>query len=264
MRSFYRLLTELSSIKWISQLTGRFAKSAFSKRFIPHFIKTYGIRADEAEKELHEYPTLNDFFIRKLKTGSRRIDPDEDAIISPVDGTLTAFGAIEEGMLLNIKGQDYNIDELLNQSPRTVSYKHGFYFILYLSPSDYHRIHAPITAQIVENDHIPGRCFPVNQFGMKHVSKVLCRNERKITYLHHPSGDLALIKVGALNVSGIQYEDGLQPSVTKGDPLAYFEFGSTVVMLLEKDMFESDPELELGQHVRMGQRLGRLHNRNFS
>src|SRR5690606_32666270 len=142
-------------------------------------------------------------------------------------------------------GQDYDVKELLNHSPRTVTYEQGTYFILYLSPSDYHRIHAPISAKIVEKDHIPGRSFPVNDFGMKRVTKVLSRNERKITYLHHPSGDVAVIKVGALNVSGIRYEESLPSFVSKGDPLAYFEFGSTVVLLVEKNMLQLNKHLEI-------------------
>lgn len=238
---------------------GYMAKSSFSKFLIPYFVKTYDIRTDEAEKQLDEYKSLNDFFIRKLKPASRPINQDPNVIISPVDGTLTAFGTISNGTIFNIKGQNYDVKQLLNNSPRTVNYEQGYYFILYLSPSDYHRIHSPITAKIVEKDYIPGRRFPVNAFGLNRVSKVLSRNERKITYFHHPYGEVALIKIGALNISSICYEESLQSEVCKGDPLAYFEFGSTVVLLLEKDMFEFHSSLRTDQQVFMGQALGYMH-----
>ncbi|GIQ66629.1 hypothetical protein PACILC2_51970 [Paenibacillus cisolokensis] len=56
-----RSMTELSSRKWISRLTGRFAHSRASRRFIPRFVRIYGIRVEEAEKPLEQYTTLNEF-----------------------------------------------------------------------------------------------------------------------------------------------------------------------------------------------------------
>ncbi|MCC2684447.1 MAG: phosphatidylserine decarboxylase, partial [Paenibacillaceae bacterium] len=166
-RSF-RLLTELSSRKWVSKLAGRFAKSRLSRRFIPRFVKTYGIDWQEAEKPLNEYETLNEFFTRKLKRGGRPVHADTNAVVSPVDGLITGMGNIESGRMLNIKGQDYTVEALLNGSPRTVNYLNGFYYVLYLSPKDYHRIHSPVSGKIIEKEYIPGRVYPVNDFGLRH------------------------------------------------------------------------------------------------
>lgn len=70
-----------------------------------------------------------------------------------------------------MKGQDYSVEELLNRSPRIESYKHGYAFVLYLSPTDYHRIHAPVTGKKLESEHIEGRVYPVNDFGMRHMKR---------------------------------------------------------------------------------------------
>ncbi|MGO4275294.1 phosphatidylserine decarboxylase, partial [Paenibacillus sp. TAF58] len=66
-KPFFRLLTELSSRKWVSQVTGAFARSKVSRIFIPRFAQTSGIRIEDAEKQLQDYKSLNDFFTRRLK-----------------------------------------------------------------------------------------------------------------------------------------------------------------------------------------------------
>ncbi|PZE21368.1 archaetidylserine decarboxylase [Paenibacillus xerothermodurans] len=257
-KSFFRLLTELSSRKFISRLTGSFAKSRASRGLIQRFAKIYGIPLEDAEKPWTEYVSLNDFFTRRLKQGLRPIDPEDQVLVSPVDATITGMGPIREGLILNVKGQDYTVEEMLNHSPRTVNYKNGFYFVLYLSPTDYHRIHSPIEGDIIEKEHIPGKVYPVNEFGLRNMRRVLSRNERLITYMQHETGELAVVKVGAMNVSSIKYVSPLSDRPGRGDELAYFEFGSTVVLLLETDTFDSRPDLEVGSKVKMGERLGIL------
>ncbi|OPA80154.1 phosphatidylserine decarboxylase [Paenibacillus selenitireducens] len=259
-KTLLRYMTELSSRKWISQLTGKFAHSSASRHLIPRFAKIYGIRIDDAEKELQEYRTLNQFFTRRLKPGLRPIDPNPDTLVSPVDALITGMGSIEDGLILNVKGQDYTLEELLNRSPYVDTYKHGTYFVLYLSPTDYHRIHTPVAGQFVESEHVLGKVYPVNDFGLNHMKRVLSRNERLITYIRHQYGEVAVVKVGAMNVSSIQYVKPVAKSWEKGQDLAYFEFGSTVVLLTENGTFTPRSDLGLGSKVKMGEALGTLHS----
>ncbi|TVY08942.1 archaetidylserine decarboxylase [Paenibacillus cremeus] len=254
--SLFRLLTELSSRKTVSKLTGAFAKSKASRALIPRFAKTYGIRIEDAEKAVHEYASLNDFFTRRLKSGLRPIDLTTETMVSPVDALITGMGPIKEGLIVNVKGQDYTIEELLNHSPRMINYTNGFYYVLYLSPTDYHRIHSPVDGTIVEKEHVAGKVYPVNDFGLKHMKRVLSRNERLITYVQHEAGEVAVVKVGALNVSSIQYVSPLPDQLERGGELAYFEFGSTVVLLTETGTFESRKDLLVGSKVKMGEALG--------
>ncbi|MUT65870.1 archaetidylserine decarboxylase [Paenibacillus sp. NEAU-GSW1] len=256
--SFFRAMTELSSRKWISALTGRFAQSTASRIFIKKFANMYGIKIEEAEKPLHEYRTLNEFFTRRLKPGARTIDSGSDSLASPVDALVTGAGPVDAGTILNIKGQDYTVDQLLNQSPRKENYMNGYCMVLYLSPTDYHRIHSPVKGLIVEREHVPGKVYPVNDFGLTRMRHVLSRNERLITYIQHEKGEAAVVKVGAMNVSSIRYIDPAQQSADRGGELACFAFGSTVVLLLEDGTFEPRADLKVGLKVRMGERLGKL------
>lgn len=253
-----RSMTELSSRKWVSRITGKLAQSTASRRFISRFASTYSINTEEAEKNLSEYKTLNEFFTRRLKPGLRTIHEAADSLVSPVDALVTGAGPISAGTILNVKGQDYTIDELLNQSPRTACYMNGYYMVLYLSPTDYHRIHTPASGRIVEREHVEGKVYPVNDFGLRHMRRVLSRNERLITYMKHDSGEIAVVKVGAMNVSSIQYVKPLREKMNKGDELAYFEFGSTVVLLTEDETFMPREDMAVGLKVKMGEKLGIL------
>jgi phosphatidylserine decarboxylase len=260
MKPIYKLLTELSSRKTISQITGAFAKSGISKAFIPHFAKTYGIKLEEAEKAIHEYPTLNAFFTRRLKKGVRTIDPSENAVVSPVDAVITGIGEIKDGTILSVKGQRYTIAEMLEEPELEKIYRNGHYVVLYLSPTDYHRIHTPISGKIIKHVHKAGKYYPVNDFGLKHMKRVLSRNERLITYMSNPYTEIAVVKVGALNVASIQLNDRLKnvTKVKKGEELAYFEFGSTVVLLLKESTFQFESHLKEGDKVQVGEKLGTM------
>ncbi|WP_017814169.1 MULTISPECIES: archaetidylserine decarboxylase [Paenibacillus] len=256
--SLFRLMTELSSRKWVSRLTGSFAKSRASRALIPKFIQAYRIPAEDAEKSVNDYHTLNEFFTRRLRPGARPIDADPMSLTSPVDALITAMGPLQDGLIPQVKGQDYSLEELLNHSPRMETYRDGYMFVLYLSPTDYHRIHAPVTGKQTERDHIPGKVYPVNDKSMLNMRAVLSRNERQITYMKHHYGEVAVVKVGALNVSSIRYADETRTSWNKGDELAYFEFGSTIVLLIQQGTFTPDEMLHIGSRVKMGEKLGTL------
>ena len=57
-----------------------------SCEIIENFARENGIDLNEAEKNLNEFTSFNDFFIRKLKEGARKIDFEESTLVSPADG----------------------------------------------------------------------------------------------------------------------------------------------------------------------------------
>jgi phosphatidylserine decarboxylase len=256
-----RITTELTSIKFVSRLTGKFAKSAFSKRFINFFANTYNIRIDEAELTPQEYPSLNAFFTRRLKAGARKIDDNPFSLISPVDARVTAIGTYLSDVSMFVKGQYYSITDLLPDPDLAARFNEGYFVVLYLSPTDYHRIHSPIQGDWKMNWHVNGAVLPVHDPALKHVRHVLSRNERVITHLQNEDLDVAVIKVGAMNVASIKYTHPPGTSIGKGDELAYFEFGSTVVLLVkplnkEETKFNWEPMLYEGDRVKMGEAIG--------
>ena len=69
-----------------------------------------------SEPDLHAYPNLAAFFYRTLKPGSRPLDPDANALLSPADGKILQSGRIEGGDIEQVKGMTYSVDALLGKN----------------------------------------------------------------------------------------------------------------------------------------------------
>jgi phosphatidylserine decarboxylase len=246
------------------------------------FARAVGANLDEVELELAGYPSLGDFFARKLRHGARAVDPAPAAIISPCDGVLAARGTAAAGALVQAKGRMYRLAELVADGELAAQLTGGPYATIYLSPRDYHRVHAPVDARILGYDYLPGALWPVNPRVAARRDGLLARNERVVIRMHAGAlGNVALVMVGASGVGNIRLAPGLgaaagavladsarwraarEPrrvelpgvSVARGDELGAFRLGSTVVLVFEPDKAELAGDV--GQAVRFGQRIGR-------
>src|SRR5262245_18879961 len=220
-------------------------------------------RADprEAELALDAYPSLGAFFVRRLKPGARALDPDPHALLSPCDGTLQALGRIERGTLLQAKGQDYAVDELLGTAEPGL--EGAWTATIYLSPRDYHRVHAPLSSALEEVRWLPGERRSVAPRVLARVPRVLATNERAVLAMRGERVPFHLVMVGALNVGRIRVvgvEPGRSPArplpFARGAELARFEMGSTVVLVVPGA--RPLPGLAAGDGVRLGQRIAEL------
>lgn len=209
------------------------------------------------ELSIHQFPTLHDFFIRKLKTGVRPISEEERSIISPVDAVIEDIGEINHNAMIEVKGKTYSISEMLGDQEKTKPYLNGTYVIFYLSPSHYHRIHAPVTG-IVRNQWVLGsKSYPVNKWGLKYGKKTLSKNYRSITEIEVHNTKIAMVKVGAMFVNSIELTHENE-SLIKGQEMAYFTFGSTVVLLLPSNQFSLLPFIKTPHHIKMGEKIGEI------
>ncbi|SDW67641.1 phosphatidylserine decarboxylase [Marininema mesophilum] len=273
------LITVLKALpkKTISRWMGSFSRTSFSRRFIPFYIKRFNVDISEAEHPVTAYPTLLDFFVRDLKEGVRPIDSDPEVITSPVDGAVSQKGCIAEGTMLQAKGVTYSLEALLAEdSLLAAQFAGGDFLTLYLSPRDYHRIHAPVSGKVTALTYVPGTLFPVNELGVQRVHGLFARNERLITLMDSPCGKVAVIKVGATNVGSIRvnYEPEVCTNhpkqkkivrreystpawLDKGEEMGRFEFGSTVILLFQKNRVKWIKDLKAGVPVRMGEALAR-------
>jgi phosphatidylserine decarboxylase len=69
------------------------------------FARSFGIDVSEAELPLAAYPSVNAFFVRRLRPGSRPSPDDPTVLASPVDGVLGASGPVTSGRLLQAIGR---------------------------------------------------------------------------------------------------------------------------------------------------------------
>jgi len=214
---------------------------------------------DEVEREKEDFRTLHELFVRKLKQGARAIHDDENSVCSPVDAVYEDNGMISSDAIITVKGKDYSIEEMLGNKDELQKYIGGKYVLLYLSPSHYHRIHAPISGEVINRWSLGKKSYPVNQLGMKYGKAPLSKNYRLITELKHSKGTIAVVKVGAMFVNSIELTHN-GSYLEKGEEFAYFSFGSTVVLLFEKDTFQLREDLKPHTEVKYGEALGELMN----
>jgi phosphatidylserine decarboxylase len=257
----YRLLIELTNGRFTSAILKRFARSGLSRLIVPSFARVYQLNQAEMEKELHEFPTLHDLFVRNLKKGARTIDQSHDSVVSPVDAVLEVVGPIKENSEIIVKGKTYSIEEMLGDPKVMPKYLNGTYVILYLSPSHYHRIHSPVSGTVTNQWTLGSKSYPVNKLGLKYGVRTLAKNYRVITEVDTEFGHVAIVKVGAMFVNSIEtIHEGSE--LVKGGEIAYFTFGSTVVLLFEKNTFELDDNLKTPQEMKVGEKLGTLNKSN--
>jgi phosphatidylserine decarboxylase len=276
----------------VSRLVGRVADVPVPRAVRPAvhglFARSVGADLGEVELPLTDYRTLDAFFTRRLRDGTRTMPEDPDIVVSPVDGRVTAVGDVTVDGTLEVKGQPWTSEQLLDDPGEAGRYDGGSFVILYLSPRDYHRIHAPYEGRLDWARHAPGRLLPVNPPAVTVEPDLFVRNERISCAMDTRAGRMAVVAVGALDVGRIstafdpgwngprggvsnrprgnattrRYEPPLE--IVRGDELMTFHLGSSVVVLLERGAVELVPDLEPGDRVRLGQPLGAASGTNRS
>ncbi|HLO12761.1 MAG TPA: phosphatidylserine decarboxylase [Pseudoneobacillus sp.] len=258
IQGLYRLMIELTNGKWTSSLLRRFARSRASRFVVPSFARIYQLNVDEMEKSVSEYPTLHDLFVRTLKNESRVIDRSEDSVVSPVDAVIEDIGPIKETSEILVKGKTYSIEEMLGDQEVLSKYLNGTYMILYLSPSHYHRIHSPVDGTVTKQWTLGAKSYPVNKLGLKYGVRTLAKNYRVITEVKTSFGHVAIVKVGAMFVNSIETTHK-GSELEKGGEMAYFSFGSTVVLLFEKNTFQVESAIQTPKDIKVGEKIGVIH-----
>ncbi len=249
----------------ISQLFEKISHFAFYPK-IQILINKFYIRIFNINMEgfdtLQSYPTLNALFTRSL-VKMRSFDKSEVAMIAPCDSVVMESGVCKENLAMQIKGKSYKIDDFIHHKID----ENFFYVNFYLSPSDYHRFHAPIDLWVKKIAFIQGLLLPVNERSLYKNENLFIKNKRVVLECEDEFGnDLYYVAVGALNVGKIQinleskianlkenesfcYEKPI--FVKKGDELGCFQMGSTIVMFSKNWEYN----LKIKEKVLFGQQI---------
>ncbi len=135
----------------------------------------------------------------------------------------------------------------------------GTYGVYYLSPRDYHRVHAPTGGLVRSVTPLEGASYPVNALGVRRIEGLFVRNKRTVFVLDTDDGPVVLVMVGATNVGRITASVNAGERVEKGQELGIFHLGSTVVLLTPKSADLAYLRVHEGELVRYGQAV--LHRR---
>ncbi|MCR5537231.1 MAG: archaetidylserine decarboxylase [Succinivibrio sp.] len=272
---FMQATEQVTPFGLLTKLSGKLASAplgGMTQLLIRSFIKSYHINLEEcANQDLSSYKTFNDFFVRKLKPDARPI-AENCAAILPCDGTIGQVGDILHGRLIQAKGIDYSLRALLGGDQRDCDhFESGGFCTIYLSPSNYHRVHMPLEGTLLKTIHIPGRHFPVGPRNISNLPSLYTDNERLVCLFGTEIGQFAVVFVAAALVGGIHtswsgtienrnklkidYYDPDQFHYQRGDEIGYFNYGSTVICLWGENAAELEEELGAGLGVQMGQEM---------
>ena len=239
------------------------------------YCRAYEVDLADYELPAGGFETFDAFFTRSLKPNARALDADLQAVLSPADGRVEGCGDIDEVGKLRIKGSDYTVAELLGGDDEATRYQGGQFCVIYLSPRDYHRVHAPLSGAVSRCQHVPGTLYPVNEIGVGHVPQLFARNERVAVHQMTDFGPVCTVLVGAIGVGHItlsfepdistnrghtlserSYAVGQAPRLGRGEELGVFHLGSTVIVFLGTAM-SWKLVVRLGDEIRMGEALAR-------
>lgn len=242
---------------------------------IRRFAAAYGVDLSEAARGIGQFSSFNDFFTRELKPGARPLADAQEFILSPADGAVSQLGPVSGGRIIQAKGRDYSVAEILGcGADEAARFEGGSFITIYLSPKDYHRVHMPAAGTLAQTTYIPGDLFSVNTATAAGVDRLFARNERLSCRFDGPDGHFASIMVGAMIVAGIDtvwpntfrthasaqvHEDFTKAghALAAGDEMGRFYLGSTVVLLFEQGRADWREDLKPGDPLRMGEAIAR-------
>ena len=237
------------------------------------------------------WKSFNDFFAKKLKSPDQRpiAFPEDPAVVTaPADSRSMGVWKIDGDS--NIVHQDgvvvkstrlKSISALLGED---CSYKNDFangtFTHMFLDVNDYHRYHFPVggtvkEVRIIEEDDAVGGVVDWDPKSGKYIFEAATPGWQGIETRGYVIVDtkqyglVAILPVGMSQVSSVNFEENIKPGevARKGDPLGYFLFGGSDIILL----FQSKVEFQLTvpkekggdyEHLLMGEEYGRLSSSN--
>jgi phosphatidylserine decarboxylase len=236
----------------VSRAVGRLCDanlpSGVSRAVVGLYVHAYGVDLAECVSGSGPYKSFDEFFTRRLRPGQRTISENELDVVSPADGTIEAIGPVDVDGTLWVKRYPYRVTDLLGNDADAARYRGGHFAVVYLSPRDYHRVHAPVSGEIVRVRSMPGDLFPVNVIGKRHVPGLFGKNRRVAICIDTARlGQVAVVMVGAMIVGRITVDavpaqdvphgtHRIDPprAVSKGEQIGIFHLGSTVVLFVER------------------------------
>lgn len=231
--------------KFLSEIYGKKMDSAKSAEKILPFVREHEIDMEESLKQLEEFTSFNDFFIRKLKPGSRKVAVEENAVASPADGKILAFEDLTSTKEFFLKGDKFTLEEFLGDKELAQKYEGGIFLIVRLAPVDYHRFHFPVEGVIGKSKLLEGDYYSVSPHAIRKNFRIYCENKREYSELKTEKfGDIILSEIGATMVGGIKQTYTPGETVEKGSEKGYFYFGgSSCILLFQKDMVKIDGDI---------------------
>ena len=227
---------------------------AFKNALIRLFVRGFKPdMSDAVETEPTAYASFNEFFTRALRAGTRPVDADPHAIVSPVDGTVSEAGALDRRPPAAGQGPRLHAARAARRQlpPGSAPSPAARSRPSTSRPTTITASTCRCAGELRESFYVPGRLFSVNRTTAQLVPGLFSRNERVFCGFDSGGMPWAIILVGALNVgsmatvwhgdvtprkhrevTALPVTDVLAPTqLAKGAEMARFNMGSTVILL---------------------------------
>ena len=223
--------------------------------------------------------TFNQIFARHFKPGFRPIAAisDQSVIVMPADSTFRGHWEIRKDSNVTVKNLNWKVSELLEGSPYKDRFENGLFMHSYLSPTDYHRQHAPVGGKVLEARVIHGQVYleveatpmddssgrhtlaPKRSFDSFDTPGYQFAQTRGLIVLDTPIGLVAVLPIGMCQVSSVVITAEVGLTIRKGEELSYFQFGGSDIILL----FESSSNVcfnaQHNVHYKMGAKIAQAY-----
>jgi phosphatidylserine decarboxylase len=185
------------------------------------------------------------------------IDPDELAVISPVEAKVIKIGDINSnGILISKNNKEVKLDDIAGSF--TNHFKGYKYINFYLNPSNKHFWVTPFEGMFINTHKNEGKAWlPVyigleNILGIEMLSRAVKKNASICSVFKTEDFIMAMIAVGSLNVNRIHIDYEEMQNYKKGTPCGYFSIGSTMLLCFPghlKILIEEKSDVKIGQRI---------------
>lgn len=246
-----------------------------SAQQIRSFIDFYKIDMSAfSPSDIQAYPTFADFFVRKHNPQSRPIYVKDDPSIAVVvaDSRLVVYPTVAETHALWIKGRNFTIANLIQDSSQAQNWHDGAVASFRLSPQDYHRYHSPVSGTVSWYKQIPGEYYQVDPICLRSDVDILTQNARCCICIDTTEfGKVLFVAIGATNVGTVEIREDIRKGdvrLEKGEEIGIFQFGgSSIIVAFERGSIEFDEDLLsvsrrlIMMNVEVGMSLGKAIKR---
>lgn len=235
-----------------------------------------------------DWKTFNEFFARRLKPGLRPIDgglDDNTVIVSPADAKFDIALPVDGDGVVKIKGVPWSITQLLDHDRGDKvgpSFAGGMFCHSFLAPNDYHRLHAPVSGEVIEATVIEGLCYlevtfvpgddnepahlrmrrsmdgdnPARSLDVPNSAGYQFIQARALILIKTLDlGLVAVLPIGMAQVSSVKLSIGAGDNVEKGDELAYFQLGGSDVVTVFQERANVTFTAEANVHYNYGKQI---------
>jgi len=229
------------------------------------------------------WKTFNQFFARHTKPGMRPVAAlsDDSVIVSPADSTFVGWWQINQDSKITVKGLQWSIDELLQDSPYKDRFRGGVFTHSFLNTTDYHRLHVPVAGTVLESRSIHSQVYldvvavrvdktanvtadvhhvqAVRKFDAQDATGYQFAQSRGLIVLDSPIGLVAVLPIGMGQVSSVVMTAEVGVKLRKGEEFSYFQFGGSDHIVLFERASNVSLTAQPDVHYNQGESIGRAY-----